>query len=152
MQATTIRVLFENVRTTIMPLIRRWRLRRIGEDVQQLFESLAAAIERSPEGDQEVVDAVLLLGVLLERKAPLASAVIDPVLDALFELRQALTGAMPMVSTNVADLTEDERTELEAAFATEHARQAAGLPPLAVDGHDCAICAVLARQQQRRAS
>lgn len=150
--ATTIRNLFDSVRTRIVPLVRRWRMRRIGDEVQRLFEAVAAALDRNPAGSDEVIDAVSALGALLERAAPIASAVVDPALDALFELHLALTDQMPIVSTNLATLTLDERAELEQAFAAERARQAAGLPPSDADGHDCAICAVLARQRERRAS
>jgi len=150
--ALTIRIAFDNVRTQILPLLHRWRWRRVGLEVQRRFESLAAALARNPDGGEAVIAATSALGTLLERMAPSASRAVDPVLQALIQFHLAITDGMPLISTNVADLTPEERDELQQVMAAERARQAAGLPPSDTDGHDCAICAVLARQRARRAS
>lgn len=150
--AATIRAAFENVRACILPLVQRWRMRRVGDEVQQLFESLAAALARNPDGGEEVIEAACVLGALLEQRAPSAARAVDPALGALYELHAALTGDMPIIGTNLAEMTPEERAEFQEVMAAEAARQAAGLPPSDTDGHDCAICALLARQRARRAS
>lgn len=147
----TIRVAFDVVRTRILPLVQRWRLRRVGRDLHHRFTALASAIDRDPTGPR-VVTATYELGAFLESKAPTWSEAIEPALLAIDELWVLVSGGIASISTDVSAMTPDEVAEYQAAMAAEGARQAAGLPPSDANGAHCPICAVLERQRERRAS
>lgn len=150
---------FKSVRAHVSVLVQRWRHRRIGTQVWHLFEELDAALERSPHGSQEVVDATFALGALLEKRAPTASTLVDPVLDALYAFHKSVVREpLSLIAGSTGThggahaMTAEEAAEIQAAMDAERAWQAAGNPPSDANGGECRICAVIERQKQRRAS
>jgi hypothetical protein len=133
MNNDSIRIALADLRTHIATLARRWRLRRVGEDLRRTFAAIDAALQIEPAGSATAFFATLELVELLESRAPSSSLIVDPALDAA----RALFGLL----ADGARVPPDVAGELHAAVNAENERQAAGHPPSV----DCPICAVLAR-------
>jgi hypothetical protein len=103
-----------DLRTHVGALVRRWRLRRIGSEVRQSFAAVDAALRVRPEGSAAAFFANLDLIDLLRLRAPAASPVIDPSLEAALALSRLLAGDSMNARRELGTLDEPDDTAFPA--------------------------------------
>ena len=78
------------LRTVSMHLAQRWQARRIGNEVVRLFLTIESSVLAEPRDLLASVRGIRDLVVLLRAKAPTASTVMDPTIDAAMTLFNCL--------------------------------------------------------------
>jgi len=113
-----IAIALSDLRTHIGVLVRRWRLRRVSEEVRRSFAAVDAALLMRPDGSAAAWYANLDLVELLRSRAPSVSAIVDPSLEAALALSRLIAGHSENARRELGTLEEPEDEAFPAMLAT----------------------------------